>query len=250
MRHFKLFLAGFLLIPFISFGVENDGEDLDLTAVLNLFESSKTVEEFENKLNSEKEGVNNLDLNKDGQVDYIRVIDYQEGDHHSLTLQVPFTNDEAQDVAVILLEKEEDGSVITQIVGDEDLYGPNYIIEPGNERETSVTKVQNWIIVKHIYSPKYRPWISPWRFSNHPHWYKPWKPVPRSRYIATRRSHRVVCRRVTVFRAPRAHQHYMKKRKRRTIHNHTHPHPHPHKNKGTKPHPKKKPGSKHGHKHP
>ncbi|MEI7981883.1 MAG: hypothetical protein WCI71_09520, partial [Bacteroidota bacterium] len=45
------------------------GDGLDLYAVLDLFQKSKTIEDFETSLNSEKTGINNLDLNLDGKVD-------------------------------------------------------------------------------------------------------------------------------------------------------------------------------------
>ena len=52
-----------------------EGDNLDLNGVLELFKESKDVEDFEKKLNTESNGVNNLDLNEDGEVDYIRVVD-------------------------------------------------------------------------------------------------------------------------------------------------------------------------------
>jgi len=42
------------------------GDNLDLVAVLDLFQKSKTIEDFEKSLNEEKTGINNLDLNLDG----------------------------------------------------------------------------------------------------------------------------------------------------------------------------------------
>ena len=37
------------------------GDNLDLYAVLDLFQKSKTIEDFEKSLNEEKTGINNLD---------------------------------------------------------------------------------------------------------------------------------------------------------------------------------------------
>ena len=50
------------------------GDNLDLYAVLDLFQKSKTIEEFEKSLNLEKTGINNLDLDLDGKVDFIKVV--------------------------------------------------------------------------------------------------------------------------------------------------------------------------------
>ena len=49
--------------------------NLDLKAVATVFGESKNLEEFENKLNDYDSNISNLDLNKDGQVDYLRVVE-------------------------------------------------------------------------------------------------------------------------------------------------------------------------------
>jgi len=116
------------------------GDNLDLVAVLNIFKQSNSVEEFEKKLNAADTKVNNLDLNHDGQVDYIRVIESGKGNTHELVLQVPVSKSESQDVAVIELEKKEGNLAHVQIVGDETLYGKNYIVEPQELTQTTQPK--------------------------------------------------------------------------------------------------------------
>ena len=56
------------------------GDNLDLFAVLDLFQKSKTIEDFEKELNLEKNGINNLDLNLDKKVDFIKVDTKQKDD--------------------------------------------------------------------------------------------------------------------------------------------------------------------------
>ena len=46
------------------------GDNLNLYATLDLFQKSKTIEEFEAALNKEETGINNLDLNLDGKVGF------------------------------------------------------------------------------------------------------------------------------------------------------------------------------------
>ena len=106
------------------------GDNLDLYAVLDLFQKSKTIEDFEKSLNEEKTGINNLDLNLDNKVDFIKVVTKQKEDDFTFILQVDVTEKEIQDVAVILVSKDKDGKVTMQIVGDKDLYGKDYVIEP------------------------------------------------------------------------------------------------------------------------
>ena len=64
------------------------GDNLNLYAVMELFQKSETLEGFERSLNDENSRINNLDLNGDGHVDYIRVIDNVDGSVHNIVLQV------------------------------------------------------------------------------------------------------------------------------------------------------------------
>lgn len=222
-----IFLSTALFWGFAAFAADEPdqaGDNLDLQGVLELFEKSSSVEDFENRLNAENNDVNNLDLNEDGYVDYIRVIDYSDENVHSLTLQVPYSDDEAQDVAVILLENQGNENTVVQIIGDEDLYGDDYIVEPGGEDEKEVVNVYHWPAVRFVYAPGYRPWVSPWRYRHYPAWYKPWKPVPWITYRARPHHYHVPCRVVHVRRCTVAHAHYHKHRAY-SVHYHTnHPH--------------------------
>src|SRR6187402_850730 len=108
--------------------VENDstllglpGDNLDLFAVLDLFQKSKTIEEFEKTLNLEKTGINNLDLDLDKKVDFIKVITKKEDDDFTFILQVAVNKEENQDVAVILVTKDKAKKVTMQIIGDKAL---------------------------------------------------------------------------------------------------------------------------------
>jgi hypothetical protein len=83
--------------------------------------------------------VNNLDLNGDGEVDYVRVAGKRDKDVHVFILQVPVAEKESQDIAVIELEKTGSENAVLQIVGDEDIYGEQVIVEPdgGGEDEAA-----------------------------------------------------------------------------------------------------------------
>src|SRR5438128_3756202 len=106
------------------------GDNLDLYAVLDLFQKSKTIEAFEKSLNDEKSKINNLDLNLDKKIDFIKVVTKKKDESYQFILQVDVSKSETQDVAVILLDKDKNKKVSLQIVGDEDLYGKDYVIEP------------------------------------------------------------------------------------------------------------------------
>ena len=209
------------------------GDNLDLYGVLDLFKKSESPEEFEKKLNSSETKLNNLDLNGDGETDYIRVIDRTESDLHALVLQIPINEDESQDVAVIEIEKKEDGTAHLQIVGDEELYGKNYIIEPADEgnrtlstttspaQPSNVSKEKNslqhppvivnvwaWPSVRYVYAPVYAPWVSPWRWRYYPPYWRPWRPVYWAVYHPHWHPYRVYYRRDYNYRIVRAHDMY------------------------------------------
>jgi hypothetical protein len=164
------------------------GDNLDLYAVLDLFQKSKTIEEFEKELNLEKTGINNLDLDLDGKVDFIKVETKQKDDDFTFILQVAVSEKETQDVAVILVSKDEKKEVTMQIVGDKDLYGKDYIIEPQDKpgstanpgytgddpvkenvpATTTTVVVQSAPIVQYVYSPAYVPYYPPYYYGYYP----------------------------------------------------------------------------------
>lgn len=164
---------------------EVPGDNFSLEGALELFKKSASPQEFEQLLNSPDSKVNNLDLNGDGQIDYIRVTDKTEGNIHDFILQDVISANESQDIAVIELEKRNDGTAVLQIVGDADIYGVETIIEPtsevrvnaGTSTARTTVNVWAWPSVQYVYSPYYSPWMSPWGWGYYAAWYRPWRPV-------------------------------------------------------------------------
>lgn len=164
---------------------EVPGDNFSLEGALELFKKSASPEEFERLLNLPESEVNNLDLNGDGDIDYIRVIDRNEGNIHTFTMQAVISRTEFQDIAVISLEKFADGRAVLQITGDADVYGIETIIEPtaevrvnaGTTTTRTVVNVWDWPSVQYVYSPFYTPWVSPWYWDYRPFWWRPWRPV-------------------------------------------------------------------------
>jgi hypothetical protein len=170
------------------------GDNLNLYAVMNLFQESQTLEEFEKNLNAEDSRINNLDLNNDNYVDYIMVTDYPDGDVHNIVLQVAMGPNEKQDVAVFTVQRFNNGSAQIQLIGDEALYGRNYIVEPiydetpnpgytgrrARNRDTYVRttyyEVAAWPMIQFIYEPYYSPWRSSWHWGYYPVYWHAWTP--------------------------------------------------------------------------
>ena len=149
-------------------------ENLDLKAVASIFAESKDIEDFEKKLNDPETQISNLDLNEDGEVDYLRVMETSKGDTHLVTIQAVIGEDQFQDVATIDVEKKGKDQTQIQVVGDVYMYGPGYIIEP--------VYVHPPVIYLFFWGAFYRPWHSPFYWGHYPPYYRPWRPYPSYRY--------------------------------------------------------------------
>ena len=170
------------------------GDNLNLYAVMKLFQGSETLESFERNLNDENSRINNLDLNGDNLIDYIRVIDYINSDVHTIVLRVAINKREDQDIAVFTVQRFRNGQVQIQLIGDEALYGRNYIIEPiyaeqyanetsnpgytGNVSVATTTyyEVGAWPVIRFIYMPDYVVWHSAWYWGYYPTYWHAWRP--------------------------------------------------------------------------
>lgn len=182
------------------------GDNLDLYAVTDLFQKSKTIEDFEKTLNLEKTGINNLDLDLDKKVDFIKVVTKKDGDDFTFILQVAVSKTETQDVAVILVSKDKDKKITMQTVGDPDLYGKDYIVELKETQTPAVTAnpaykgpdtvkivsapattttvvVETAPIVQYVYSPAYVPYVPPYYYGYYPPYYSPFAVMAVGIYI-------------------------------------------------------------------
>lgn len=192
------------------------GDNFSLEGALELFKKSTSPEEFEKLLNTEDSKVNNLDLNGDGETDYINVIDQTKKGSHAFILQVAVNENEKQDIAVIELEKTGNDKAVAQIVGDEDMYGEQTIVEPteevvtnaGTSRQQVVVNVWTWPSVRYVYAPAYAVWISPYRWRVYPGWWRPWRPLRYRAFYAYRAPYRSRYVVVTNHRVVRAHRVY------------------------------------------
>jgi len=145
-------------------------DNLDLEAVAYIFGESVDLEDFEARLNDPDERISNLDLNQDGYVDYLRVIETAVENAHLITIQAILGEDFYQDVATIDVERDSNNNTRVQVVGDVYIYGDDYILEP--------IYVVTPIICEWFWSSLWRIWISPWRYGYYPNYYVVWHPYP------------------------------------------------------------------------
>lgn len=141
-------------------------ENLNLKTVASLFGQVKDLDEFEQLLNNPDSAYSNLDLNGDGDVDYLRVVETADGNKHLVVIQAVLAKDIYQDVASIYVEKDEAEQVVVQVVGDEYVYGVNYIIEP--------VYIYRPLIYDWFWGPSWVCWHSPYYWGYYPHWWHTW----------------------------------------------------------------------------
>ena len=200
MRLIAFFIVVFIVISTSVFGQDSDstGQDFDLDALLGVIQTVDDFEALEKAINDSTNELNNLDLDGDGIVDYVLIQEEADGDAHVAFLRVAMAEDEYQDIATIEMEKLSSTTASFQIVGDVDLYGEDYIIEPddgivdisesdveqggkGGPSYFDVFAVRITICVG-VYRPGYRVYVSPYGFMVVPAWYHPYRRIARTTY--------------------------------------------------------------------
>lgn len=148
---------------------------LDLNAVAAAFAESRSVREFEEILNSSRYMINNLDLNRDGWIDYLRVIETHRGYYHTMLIQACLGYGVFQDVATLIAERRSN-ALYVEVVGDRYLYGYNYIVRP-----VFVKRPPLWDVFGR---PTYAVWVSPYYYDYYPSYYTRPKPIYLNHYQA------------------------------------------------------------------
>ena len=193
--HFPIALA--LALPMAAQDAARDstglpGDHFNLEGALDLFKRNLDMEGFEKELNTDSNRVNNLDLDGNGEIDYVRVETQRDGNAAYVVLKVAVSATESQDVAVIAIEKTGEESAILQIIGDEALYGTNAIVEPYAEEQgmapskgPSALELRGffvtvncwyWEPIPWFFSARWYPYASPWYWGYYPPWWSPWRP--------------------------------------------------------------------------
>lgn len=148
---------------------------LDLNAVAAAFAEANSIREFEQILNSSRYMINNLDLNRDGWVDYLRVIETYKGYYHALLIQSCLAPGVFQDVATLVAEWRAD-RLYVEVIGDRYLYGSNYIVRP-----VFIKRPPMWDVYGRS---NYVCWSSPYYYGAWPSYYTQPKPVYLNHYQA------------------------------------------------------------------
>lgn len=135
---------------------------LDLNATTELAKKAKDAADFERLLNSQAEAVNNIDLNDDNKVDYIKVTEYGSGERRGFSLTTELAAGKTQEIATIDFKREA-GSATVQTTGNPSLYGPG-------QYSHSSFGLTDALLVGWLFSNR-SSYSSPYGFGNYPQSY-------------------------------------------------------------------------------
>lgn len=148
------------------------GDNLNLAALGDLVKNSTTAQEIESRLNSSG-SINNLDLDGDENVDYIRVAEYGTGNNRGFSFNVDLPDGTSQKVADVDLINSNNG-VQMNVRGNQEYYGSNYHHQA--HYDMGDVLLMSYLLNNH------RPYYSPYRYGSYPRNYASYRPVPQTTY--------------------------------------------------------------------
>ncbi|OYT70277.1 MAG: hypothetical protein CFK52_11445 [Chloracidobacterium sp. CP2_5A] len=154
------------------------GQGLDLQALIGLTKQAKSAEELERLLN-QPGSINNLDLDEDGNVDYIRVQEYGGGATKNFSFVALLKDGQEQEVADLRIEQTPgQQEAVVQVQGHPTVYGPNVYYSAALPMATALFLA--WAL-----APRPAFYVSPYGFGAFPAYYRPYAPVPVATYRTT-----------------------------------------------------------------
>lgn len=157
----------------VSAGPASEG--FDLKALPALVKNVSSAEELERKLN-EPGGINNLDLDGDNRVDFIKVTEYgNKKDQFGFSLTAEPAKGEVQEIATVEILKDDSASQAhVRVAGNQQVYGPNTYYR-------SSFGLGEMLLLGYLLSPHtfYRP---AWGYGYYPSYYRPYSMVGNNVY--------------------------------------------------------------------
>jgi VCBS repeat-containing protein len=152
--------------------VQNLGDNLNLQALGELVKNSTSAQDIENKLNQQG-SINNLDLNNDGQVDYIKVTEYGSGNQRGFSFTVDVADGQTQEIATIEVAQGANNAQMN-IQGNQQLYGNNGYYQ-------SSYSLTDLMIMSYLFRP-HPYYYSPYHYGYYPSYYHSYRSRPYSSY--------------------------------------------------------------------
>lgn len=157
---------------YVQAEAENLGDNLNLQALGELVKSSTSAEDIETKLNAPN-SINNLDLDGDGQVDYIKVTEYNNGNTRGFSFTVDLADSSQQEIASVEVEPNGDSATMS-IAGNETIYGSGYYYQ--SHYTMADFMLWHYLMTPHVV------YMSPYRYGYYPSYYHPYARVTTSSY--------------------------------------------------------------------
>jgi len=145
--------------------------NLDLQALMNLVKTSRDANEIERKLN-QPYGINNCDLDHDGKVDFLKVVEYGNGSIVGYRFFDVLSSGDKQ-IAQIEINKNNSNA---SMQGNPAYYGNN------NYYQSNFT-LTDWIILSYMFSP-HTCYYSPYHYGYYGSYYSPYRYSSRSSYYS------------------------------------------------------------------
>jgi hypothetical protein len=162
--------------------VEEKPAGLDLQALGEIAKTAKSAQDLEEKLN-QSGGINDVDLDGDGNVDYLNVVEF--GSNNDVGFSITdYTKNSAggidtNEVANIVFSKNTvSNQVTTNINGNSSIYGSS------NNSYSSTNLLTDLILFNYLFAP-HSYYYSPYRYGYYPNYYRSYRYVPASTYNRT-----------------------------------------------------------------
>jgi hypothetical protein len=147
-------------------------DGFDLSQLPGLVKQAANADELERIVN--ESGVNNLDMNKDGNIDYINVEETRNGNDRGFAL---FTNENNQRIDIAQVSITQTGqNASVNVAGNPNYYGPNVVYR--NSFPLGEILLMAWLF--DMARPRY--FHSPYSYGRYPTYYRSTRVVPRSTY--------------------------------------------------------------------
>ena len=154
--------------------INTAADGLDLEKLGPLIKKASSAEKLEQLLNDKSEGVNNLDLDEDGKVDFIKVTEYGDANAQGFSLTAEPAAGEEQEIATIEVEKVNDREANVEVNGSREIYGHNHY------RHSSFG-IGDYLLLSYLFRP-HTPYMSPWHYGRYPNYYGRYSTVPQQEY--------------------------------------------------------------------
>jgi len=152
-------------------------EGLDLQALGEMVKRAKDAADLERMINAPG-SINNLDLDRDGKVDYLSVTEYGSGNTRGFSITDDLGSGNVQEVADIKFQQTGDQAVM-QVQGNQQIYGERHYYH--SSFSLGEVLLLAWLFRPH---PVY---FSPYHYGYYPPGYAVYHPVPITTYRSTTR---------------------------------------------------------------